>query len=259
MKNDLIKCRIEDHVAVVTMDAPPVNAQSREFVEELIDTFDALNETPGVRCVVLTGNGKCFSAGADIKSRGKVGQGKPGDTYRHLRRTREVGFVITEMNIPVIAAVNGPALGAGMGLAICSDMIVASRNAVFGLPEIDIGLMGGVRHTMRVFPMALTRRMVLTGWRVPAEELYRRGLIEACVEPGELMETAMQMARAIASKSPAAVRLAKRAINTVETMGLKDGYRFEQNLTVEMTRHEDSKEAMRAFLEKRPPVFRDEP
>ena len=77
MRNELIKTEITDHVAVVTMDAPPVNAQSRAFVEELIEVFDELNETPGVRCVVLTGNGKCFSAGADLKSRGKVGQGQP--------------------------------------------------------------------------------------------------------------------------------------------------------------------------------------
>lgn len=259
MQNNLIKTSIENHVAVVMMDAPPVNAQSREFMEELIEVFDELNETVGVRCIVLTGNGKCFSAGADVKARAKiVAEAKPGDTYRHLRRAREVGFVIMESNIPVIAAVNGPALGAGMGLAICSDIIVASENAVFGLPEIDIGLMGGVRHTMRVFPHALTRRMVLTGWRVPAEELYRRGLIEACVPAGELMETAMEMAANIASKSPQALKLAKRALNTVETMGLKDGYRFEQNLTVEMTRNDDSKEAMRAFMEKRAPVFRDE-
>ena len=257
MRNELIKTEIADHVAIVTMDAPPVNAQSRAFMDELIEVFDELNETPGVRCIVLTGAGKCFSAGADIKSRAKLADGAAGDTYRHLRRAREVGFVIMEMNVPVIAAVNGPALGAGMGLAICSDMIVASTNAVFGLPEIDIGLMGGVRHTMRVFPMSLTRRMVLTGWRVPAAELYRRGLIEACVEPEDLMDTAMELARNIASKSPAAIRLAKRALNTVETMGLKDGYRFEQSLTVEMTRHPDSKEAMRAFMEKRPAVFGD--
>ena len=130
--------------------------------------------------------------------------------------------------------------------------------ARFGLPEIDIGLMGGVRHTMRVFPIGLTRRMVLTGYRVPAEELYRRGLIEACVEPDELLPTAMEMAKNIASKSPTAIRLAKRALNTVETMGLKDGYRFEQNLTVDMTGTADSKEAMAAFLEKRPAVFQDE-
>jgi enoyl-CoA hydratase/carnithine racemase len=162
-----------------------------------------------------------------------------------------------ESNKAVIAAVNGPALGAGMGLAVCSDIILASDNAVFGLPEIDIGLMGGVRHTMRLFPHSLTRRMVLSGYRVPAEELYRRGIIEACVPREQLMDEAMKMARTIASKSPMALKLAKRAINTVETMGLKDGYRFEQNLTVEMTQHEDSKEAMAAFLEKRPAVFKD--
>jgi enoyl-CoA hydratase/carnithine racemase len=99
--------------------------------------------------------------------------------------------------------------------------------------------------------------MVLSGYRVPAEELYRRGIIEACVPREQLMDEAMKMARTIASKSPMALKLAKRAINTVETMGLKDGYRFEQNLTVEMTQHEDSKEAMAAFLEKRPAVFKD--
>ncbi len=259
MRNELIKTTIEDHVAVVTLDNPPVNAQSKEFMEELIEIFDELNETKGVRCIVLTAAGKVFSAGADIKMRAKMAsEAVEGDTYRHLRRAREVGFVIMESNIPVIAAVNGAALGAGMGIAIMSDIIVASNTAKFGLPEIDVGLMGGVRHTQRVFPVGLTRRMVLTGWRVPAEELYRRGLIEACVEPDELMDTAMEIARDIASKSPTAVRKAKRALNTVETMGLKDGYRFEQNLTVEMTRHEDSKEAMRAFMEKRTPKFSDE-
>jgi len=256
MDNRLIKTEIKDHVAVVTMDAPPVNAQSREFVEELIAVFDELNETPAARVIVLTGAGKIFSAGADIKSRGKVGA-VPGDTYRHLRRTREVGFCIMESNKPVIAAVNGPALGAGMGLAVCADIILASDNAVFGLPEIDVGLMGGVRHTMRLIPHSLARRMVLSGYRVPAAELYRRGIIEDCVPLDQLMPAAMKIATGIAKKSPAALRLAKRAINTVETMGLKDGYRFEQNLTVEMTQHEDSKEAMRAFVEKREPVFKD--
>lgn len=258
MQNNLIKTVIEDHIAVITLDAPPVNAQSKDFMEELIAVFDELNHKKGVRCIVLTANGKVFSAGADIKHRSNQSTWEPGDINRHLRRAREVGFVIMEMNIPVIAAVNGPALGAGMGLAICSDIIVASKKATFGLPEIDIGLMGGVRHTMRVFPIGLTRRMVLTGYRVPAEELYRRGLIEACVEPEELMDTAMEMARNIASKSPTAIKLAKRALNTVETMGLKDGYRFEQNLTVEMTGTADSKEAMAAFLEKRPAIFSDE-
>ena len=125
----------------------------REFVDELISVFDELNATAEVRVIVLTGAGKIFSAGADIKSRNSS-RDITADTYRHLRRAREVGFCIMESNKAVIAAVNGPALGAGMGLAVCCDIIVASENAVFGLPEIDIGLMGGVRHTMRLMPLS---------------------------------------------------------------------------------------------------------
>ena len=256
MLNNLIKTEIADHVAVVTLDNPPVNAYSLEFSEELIEVFDILNDTPEVRAIVITGRGKIFSAGADIKNRANVGA-TPGGTYKHLRRTREVSNCIMECNKAVIAAVNGPALGAGMGPIVSADIILASENAVFGLPEIDIGLMGGVRHTMRLFPHSLARRMVLTGYRVPAAEAYRRGIIEACVPLENLMDEAMAIARTIASKSPKALSLAKRAINTVENMPLRDGYRFEQNLTVEMTRHEDSKEAMRAFLEKRPAIFKD--
>ncbi len=256
MKNNLIKVEITDKVAVVTLDNPPVNAYSKEFAEELIEAFDELNDTPEVRCIVVTGRGKVFSAGADIKNRQAVGDIK-GETYRHLRRTREVSNCIMECNKAVITAVNGAALGAGLGPVIAADIVLASENAVFGLPEIDIGLMGGARHAMSFFPKTLARRMILTGYRVPADELYRRGIIEACVPPERLMEEAMTMARTIASKSPKALSLAKRAINTVEHMPLRDGYRFEQNLTVEMTRHEDSKEAMRAFVEKRPAVFKD--
>lgn len=256
MQNKLIKVDIADKVAVVTLDNPPVNAYSKEFAEELIEVFDELNDTPEVRCIVVTGRGKIFSAGADIKNRQSVGDIK-GETYRHLRRTREVSNCIMECGKAVIAAVNGPALGAGMGPIIAADIILASDNAVFGLPEIDIGLMGGARHTMSLFPKSLARRMILTGYRVPAAEAYRRGIIEACVPLEDLMDEAMKIARSIASKSPKALSLAKRAINTVEHMPLRDGYRFEQNLTVEMTRHEDSKEAMRAFVEKRPAVFKD--
>ncbi len=256
MQNNLIKVTIEDKIAVVRMDNPPVNAYSRDFSEEMIEVFDELNDTPEVRCIVVTGQGKIFSAGADIKNRQAVGDIK-GETYRHLRRTREVANCIMECNKPVIVAVNGPALGAGLGPIYGADIILASENAVFGLPEIDIGLMGGARHTMTLFPKSLARRMILTGYRVPAAEAYRRGIIEACVPLEQLMDEAMKIARSIASKSPKALSLAKRAINTVEHMPLRDGYRFEQNLTVEMTRHEDSKEAMRAFLEKRQPVFKD--
>jgi len=251
-----IKREIADKIAVVTMDAPPVNAQTKDFVEQLIQCFDEINDLPEARCVVLTGRGKIFSAGADIKSRA-AGPRAPGETFAHLRRTREVSNCIMECYKPVIVAVNGPALGAGLGLAVSGDILLASENAVFGLPEIDIGLMGGVKHLTRLVPHSLARQMILTGLRVPAAEFYRLGIISACVPLDDLMPAAMAIAHNMARKSPAALRLAKRAINTVETMGLREGYRFEQNLTVEMTKHEDSKEAMRAFLEKRDPVFKD--
>lgn len=256
MRNELIKVTIDEKIALVKMDAPPVNAWSLAFSEEMIEVFDELYEAADVRCIVVTGREKIFSAGADIKSRGKVGA-QPGDTSRHMRRMREVGNVIMEANKPVVAAVNGPALGVGMAPIVNADIILASDNAFFCMPEIDIGLMGGARHTMGLFPQSLARRMLLTGYRLPAAEAYRRGIIECCVPLDDLMGEAMAMARNIAAKSGKALQLAKRAINTVRTMPLRDGYRFEQDLTNEMVRHEDSKEAMAAFLEKRKPVFKD--
>lgn len=257
MRNELIKVTIENNVALVKMDSPPVNAWSLAFTEEYIEVFDELYDTAEARCIVVTGREKMFSAGADIKQRGSVGA-KTGDRTRHMRRMREVGNVVMESNKPVIAAVNGPALGVGMSPIVNADIILASDNAFFCMPEVDIGLMGGARHTMRLFPHSLARRMILTGYRLPAAEAYRRGIIEACLPLEELLPAAMDMARNIASKSPKAISLAKRAINTVESMPLRDGYRFEQNLTNEMVQHEDSKEAMRAFLEKRKPVFKDD-
>lgn len=257
MKNELIKVTIENHVALVKMDSAPVNAWSLAFTEEYLEVFDELYEDNTVRAIVITGREKIFSAGADIKQRSNV-DSTPGNLTRHMRRMREVGNTVMEMNKPVIAAVNGPALGVGMAPIINADIIFASDNAFFCMPEIDIGLMGGASHTMRIFPHSLARRMVLTGYRLPADEAYRRGIIEASLPLEELLPAAMAVANDIASKSPKAISLAKRAINTVENMPLRDGYRFEQNLTNEMTQHEDSKEAMRAFIEKRKPVFKDD-
>ena len=108
---------------------------------------------------------------------------------------------------------------------------------------------------MRLFGHSLTRRMMLTGYRVPAPELYRLGIVEACLPQAELMPTALALAADIAGKSPIAIKLAKHALNTIEEMSLRDGYRFEQNMTTELSGYEDSKEAMQAFVEKRQAVF----
>jgi len=184
---------IRDGIAVVTLNEPKVNAQTLELMESLTAIFDQFNDNRDVRVVVLTGAGKVFSAGADLKNRIKTGA-EPGRRWAHLRRTRETFYAVMECEKPVIAAVNGPALGAGMVLASSCDIMIASDNANFGLPEIDVGLMGGARHAMEIFSRSLTRRMVFTGYRVPASELYRLGIIEACTTPEELMPTALSMA-----------------------------------------------------------------
>lgn len=250
----LIRTEILNHIAVVTMDAPPVNAVNAEFMREMISTFDRFNDLDDVRVVVLTGAGKAFCAGADIKARaGKVFEA--GERWEHNRLAREIGYAIMECKKPVIAAVNGVALGAGLGIAACCDILLCSENAVFGLPEVDVGLMGGGRHAQRICGHSLTRRMMITGDRISGAEFYRRGIVEACVAPDQLMPTAMDMARRIASKSPLASRTAKQSAATIENMTLRDGYRFEQNMTAELSKSEDSREAMRAFAEKRAPVF----
>lgn len=249
-----IKIEIKDHIATVVLDAPPVNAVSFDLMKEVIATFDRLSEMDDVRVAVLTAAGKVFSAGVDIKARvGAVYE--PGDRMANARLAREMSYCMIECRKPIIAAVNGPALGAGLGLAASCDILVCSEAASFGLPEIDVGLMGGGRHTMRLFGHSLTRRMMLTGYRVPAAELYRLGIVEAALPAAELMPYVLDMATVIASKSPIASRTAKHSASTIEFMGLRDGYRFEQTLTAELGQTEDAKESMRAFSEKRKPVF----
>ena len=250
-----LRIELDGHVAVVTLDSPPVNALTRELNEEMLVAFDRLSETEEVRAIVLTGAGKGFCAGADLKGRAKYIKG-PGDILAHSRRTRECFHSIRECAKPVVAAVNGVALGSGLGMVASSDIIVASENASFGLPEIDVGLMGGGKHGQRLFSHSRLRRMMLTGWRVPAAELYRTGVIEACTTPEELMPTAMALAREIASKSPLSTRLAKHTLNTIEDMSLRDGYRYEQDMTASLAKTEDAKEAQAAFREKRAPVFK---
>jgi enoyl-CoA hydratase len=255
MTASVITCEIKDHIALVTMNNPPVNAQSPEFHDGMKEVFDRISDTPDVRVAVLTGAGRVFSAGADIRSRaGKVRE--PGEQWASSRRGRETFHSIMECKKPVIGALNGPALGAGLAVAASCDILVTAERGSLGLPEIDVGLLGGGRHAMRLFSHSLTRRMMLTGYRVPGPELYRLGIVEACVPSEDLMEAAMGFAREIASKSPTAIVLAKHALNTIEEMSLRDGYRFEQGRTAELGKYEDSKEAMLAFAEKRPPVFK---
>ncbi len=249
----LVKLEVKDFVAVVTMDNPPVNSQPMEMIEELTATFDTFNDRDDVRVVVLTGEGKCFSAGADLKNRADISA--PGARWSRNRKVREVSYAIADNAKPTIAAVNGAALGAGLGLVAACDIIVASEKAVFGLPEVDVGLMGGGKHAARILPHSLARRMMLTGYRAPASELFQRGVIEAALPHDELMPFVMEMAANIAAKSPLATRYAKDSMRTIENMTLRDGYIYEQGNTAKLAASHDAGEAVAAFVEKRAPKF----
>ncbi|GAA0503228.1 MULTISPECIES: enoyl-CoA hydratase/isomerase family protein [Pigmentiphaga] len=250
-----LQLRVDGHVALVTLDSPPVNALTRVLNDELTAALDWISETPDVRVVVLTGAGKVFCAGADLKGRADVIKG-PGDLPAHLRRTRECFHAIRECAKPVVAAINGPALGSGLAMVASADVLIASERATLGLPEVDVGLLGGCRHAMRLFPHSLLRRMMLTGYRVPATELYRLGIVEACTAPEDLLPAAMEMAGVIAAKSPVSTRMGKHTLNTIEDMSLRDGYRYEQDMTAIIATTEDAAEAQAAFREKRAPVFK---
>ena len=250
-----LKVAIDGHVATLTMDSPPVNALTRVLNDELTHALDRISEMDEIRVVILTGAGKQFCAGADLKGRAEIIKG-PGDLLAHSRRTRECFHAIRECAKPVIAAINGNALGSGLAMVASADILIASDKGTIGAPEVDVGLLGGGRHAMRLFSHSRLRRMMLTGYRVPGPELYRLGIVEACTTPEELMPAAMELAQTIASKSPVSTRMIKHTLNVIEDMSLRDGYRYEQDQTAAIAKTEDAKEAQLAFKEKRKPVFK---
>ncbi len=249
-----LKVDITDHIATLLLASPPVNALTRVLSDELTLALDRISEMPEVRVVVLSGEGKVFCAGADLKGRAEMIKG-PGDLVAHSRRTRECFHAIRECAKPVIAAINGAALGSGLAMVASADILIASEKASLGLPEVDVGLLGGCRHAMRLFGHSRLRRMALTGYRVSGAELYRLGIVEACVAPDELMPAALELAATIASKSPVSTRMGKHTLNVIEDMSLRDGYRYEQDQTAIIAKTDDAREAQLAFKEKRPPVF----
>ncbi len=249
-----INLEVKEFIAVVRLDKPPVNAIDRQTRRDLIAAFDEISERTDVRVAILTGTGKYFCSGADLKDR--PDPEKAGDFLDHNRWTRETGNAIRECAKPVIAAVNGPALGAGMGLMSACDIFLACDDATFAMPEINVGLAGGVSMLRTMVGRSYTRRMFFTGMRVTAAEMYRRGVLDEVVPAAELMPLALQIAQEIASKSPVAIAYAKQAANMMDLMPQRDGYRFEQNFTMALSKTEDAKEARQAFFEKRPPVYK---
>jgi enoyl-CoA hydratase len=256
MTYESLEIQRDGRVAIVYLNRPPVNAQNAQMRAEIIEVFDSFNDDDETRCVVLASRAKVFSAGADVSERPAIKQRGAGAYWKHNRLVREASLSIAECNKPVIAAVNGAALGAGFGLMAACDIWVASNDAYVAMPEINVGLAGGTSLLQRIFGKSRARRMFFTGMKVSADELYRLGLIEASLPPDQLMPYVLELAQEIAGKAPVALRYAKEAAQVTTAMPPREGYRFEQNITVALSNTEDAREAQQAFLEKRAPVYK---
>jgi enoyl-CoA hydratase len=248
-----LRLEIADGVATVTLDAPPVNVIKLTTYQEIADTFDKLSGDATVNCVIFTAAGtRAFCAGLDLKE--FLASTVEEDPVR-AKIVRTAFKAVRHCAVPVIAAVNGPAIGAGAVLAAVSDIRLASENATFAMPEIKVGRCGGGAHMGRLISPGMLRLMYFTGEAIDAQEAYRIGLVERVVAHAELMPAAMALARTIAGKSPIGLRTAKRALNEAEFLPVDDGYELEQSYSTQLMATADAREAVRAIVEKRPPVF----
>ena len=243
-------------VGLITLNRPKqLNALSPQLMVELGHALKAFDADPDIGCIILTGHEKAFAAGADIGVMADYGF---ADVYGHDYITRD-WETIRSIRKPVIAAVSGFALGGGCELAMMCDFIIAADNARFGQPEIKLGIIpgaGGTQRLPRAIGKAKAMDMALTGRMIDAAEAERSGLVSRVVPIDQLMTEAMAAALSICDYSQLAVMAAKESINRAFESGLSDGVMFERRLFHGLFGSADQKEGMKAFVEKRKPVFK---
>lgn len=244
----------DERVGIVTLNRPKeLNALSTGVIAEVASALSAFDRDESIRCMIITGAGdKAFAAGADIKEMaGKTpiemmqGGFEAWQTLRHLHK-------------PLIAAVGGYALGGGCELAMHCDLIVASENARFGQPEINLGIIpgaGGTQRLARTLGKFLTMEMVLTGKQFTAQEMAAHGLVNRVVPRGEHLNEALKLGKELASKAPIALRLAKEAVQAAFETSLSEGLEIERKNFFLLFASEDMREGMQAFIEKRQADF----
>ncbi|MDB5809307.1 MAG: enoyl-CoA hydratase [Betaproteobacteria bacterium] len=244
-------------VGVLTVNRPKsLNALNAETLDELLQALTRVAEQPEVRVLLITGGGdKAFIAGADIAAMQNM---SALEARAFSEKGQRVMQAIGALAIPVIALVNGYALGGGCELALSCDWIVATDRAVFGQPEVNLGIppgFGGTQRLARLVGRARALELVTTGRQIKADEALRIGLVNEVVAAAELMDVGLTMARTIAAKAPIAVRVAKQAVQRGLDLDLANGCVLETSLFAFAFGTDDRKEGMTAFLAKRPPEF----
>jgi len=249
----------EDGIGIVTINRPQsLNALNGEVYTELYEVFQEIEDDQEVRVVILTGSGeRAFVAGADIAEMQPQSSLEIGSLMDSGRKVFDRIYTLSK---PVIAAINGFALGGGCELAMCCDLRIASENAKFGQPEINLGIIpgaGGTQRLARLVGMTRAKELIYTGDMVDAKTAFMMGLVNKVVPPGSLMTEAKELARKMLSKSSIALSLAKKAINSGADMSLSSGLDLEAQCFARCFATEDQKEGMKAFLEKRKPQFKN--
>jgi enoyl-CoA hydratase/carnithine racemase len=247
----------KDNVAWITLNRPEVlNAQNNQMREELVQALEDARDDENIRIIVITGAGdRAFSAGADISEFPKLA---PSDFIKRVGRLRHYDL-IRSIPKPVIAAVNGYALGGGCELAMACDIIIASENATFGQPEIRVGVIpggGGTQLLPRLVGEKIAKEMIFTGKTITAQEAYRLGMINKVVPKEKLIEEVNVLIGELLKRSPIILALAKIAVNRAMETNLNEGLKSETDLFELCFSTEDQKEASKAFLEKRQPIFK---
>ncbi len=252
-----IVLNIENGIALLTVNRPDsLNALNKQVIIDLAEAVNSIEADPTIRCVIVTGSGeKAFVAGADIK---EIDQLQSSDAYKFAMAGQHLFSKIETLRMPVIAAVNGFALGGGLELALACDFIIAADDAKFGLPECTLGIMPGYGGTIRLvrrIGSARAKEIAMTGGFYSSAEAQSLGVVNRVVPKLELMATAQKMAQTLASRAPKALTAIKESIHQSPDLSLAEAFKLEAKLFSQLFGSADQIEGTKAFVEKRKPVF----
>ncbi len=259
MSSDTLLFDLADNVAIITLNRPQVrNAMNRELRGALAEALQRVHADPDIRVAVITGAGRTFSAGADLKERAQSGREGDADVASVIEASRPAGFARMPLEKPVIAAIDGYCLAAGFELALLCDIRICTPEARFGLPEIVRGFFpggGGPQRLIRAIPQAVAMEMILSGDPIDAAAALRVGLVSRMVPEQELLPTALQIAQRIAGHAPLAVKAVKEVAQAALDETLEQSLRFGSALRWIIGQTEDAREGPQAFAERRAPHY----
>jgi E-phenylitaconyl-CoA hydratase len=259
VSSDTLLFDLADNVAVITLNRPEVrNAMNRELSGALQEALQRIREDDAIRVAVITGAGRTFSAGADLKERAQIGRAADASAATVIEPHRTSGFARMAIEKPVIAAIDGYCLAAGFELALLCDMRICTPEARFGLPEITRGFFpggGGPQRLIRAIPQAMAMELILTGDPIDAATALRVGLVSRVVPEAELLPVAHQIAQRIAGHAPLAVKAVKEVTQAALDETLEQSLRFGHTLRWIIGQTEDAREGPRAFAERRAPRY----